>query len=107
MTGGVEVLKPGLETCVQDYPGRKGAFGMGFPPSGPIDHWSFRLANILVGNEPGAAALPALWLGPPAAGSIEPALTDVRRFRRGIWPNGGRGAQGATHGGESRRASGI
>ena len=50
----VTVIKGGLETTVQDYPGRKGAFGMGFPPSGPIDHWSFRLANILVGNAPGA-----------------------------------------------------
>ena len=60
----IEVLKPGLETCVQDYPGRKGAFGMGFPPSGPIDHWSFRLANILVGNEPGAAALECQFIDP-------------------------------------------
>ena len=60
----IEVLKPGLETCVQDYPGRKGAFGMGFPPSGPVDHWSFRLANILVGNAPGAAALECQFIGP-------------------------------------------
>lgn len=60
----IEVLKPGLETCVQDYPGRKGAFGMGFPPSGPIDHWSFRLANILVGNARSAAALECQFIGP-------------------------------------------
>ncbi|MDA0230226.1 MAG: biotin-dependent carboxyltransferase family protein [Proteobacteria bacterium] len=60
----IEVLKAGLETCVQDFPGRKGAFGMGFPPSGPIDHWSFRLANILVGNAPGAAALECQFIGP-------------------------------------------
>ena len=60
----IEVVKAGLETCVQDYPGRKGAFGMGFPPSGPIDHWSFRLANILVGNAPGAAALECQFIGP-------------------------------------------
>jgi len=60
----IEVLKTGLETCVQDYPGRKGAFGMGFPPSGPIDHWSFRLANLLVGNASGAAALECQFIGP-------------------------------------------
>ena len=60
----VTVIKVGLETTVQDYPGRKGAFGMGFPPSGPIDHWSFRLANILVGNAPGAAALECAFIGP-------------------------------------------
>ena len=60
----IEVLKSGLETCVQDFPGRKGAFGMGFPPSGPIDHWSFRLANLLVGNKPGDAALECQFIGP-------------------------------------------
>ena len=60
----VTVIKGGLETTVQDYPGRKGAFGMGFPPSGPIDHWSFRLANILAGNPPGAAALECAFIGP-------------------------------------------
>ncbi len=60
----IEVLKTGLETCVQDYPGRKGVFGMGFPPSGPIDHWSFRLANLLVGNKPGDAALECQFIGP-------------------------------------------
>ena len=60
----VTVIKGGLETTVQDWPGRKGAFGMGFPPSGPIDHWSFRLANVLVGNPPGAAALECAFIGP-------------------------------------------
>ena len=60
----ITVTKGGLETTVQDYPGRKGAFGMGFPPSGPIDHWSFRLANVLVGNAPGAAALECAFIGP-------------------------------------------
>ena len=60
----VTVIKGGLETTVQDYPGRKGAFGMGFPPSGPIDHWSFRLANVLVGNAPGTAALECAFIGP-------------------------------------------
>ena len=35
LTMAVTVIKGGLETTVQDYPGRKGAFGMGFPPSGP------------------------------------------------------------------------
>ena len=60
----VTVIKGGLETTVQDYPGRKGAFGMGFPPSGPIDHWSFRLANVLAGNAPGTAALECAFIGP-------------------------------------------
>jgi urea carboxylase len=60
----LEVLKPGLETSVQDYPGRIGYWNQGFPPSGPMDSWSFRLANVLVGNAPGAAGLECQYVGP-------------------------------------------
>lgn len=60
----IEVIKPGLETSVQDWPGRLGYWNQGFPPSGPMDSWSFRLANVLVGNEPGAAALECQFMGP-------------------------------------------
>ena len=60
----VQVIKKGLETSVQDYPGRIGALNLGFPPSGPMDSWSFRLANILVNNEPGIAALECQFMGP-------------------------------------------
>ena len=60
----LEVIKPGLETSVQDYPGRIGYWNQGFPPSGPMDSWSFRLANVLVGNPPGAAALECQFVGP-------------------------------------------
>ncbi len=60
----VKVIKKGLETSVQDYPGRIGTLNLGFPPSGPMDSWSFRLANVLVQNEPGAAALECQFMGP-------------------------------------------
>jgi len=60
----VQVIKKGLETSVQDYPGRIGTLNLGFPPSGPMDSWSFRLANVLVGNEPGTAALECQFMGP-------------------------------------------
>src|SRR5438093_5009951 len=60
----LEIVGPGLGTCVQDYPGRIGYWAQGFPPSGPMDSWSFRLANRLVGNPPGAAALECQFLGP-------------------------------------------
>ena len=53
----IKVVKKGLETSVQDYPGRIGTLNQGFPPSGPMDSWSFRLANVLVQNDPGAPAL--------------------------------------------------
>lgn len=60
----IKVLKAGLETSIQDYPGRIGYWNQGFPPSGPMDSWSFRLANVLVGNPPGAAGLECQFLGP-------------------------------------------
>jgi 5-oxoprolinase (ATP-hydrolysing) subunit C len=59
-----EVLKPGLETSVQDFPGRLGFWEQGFPPSGPMDSWSFRLANLLVGNPEGEAGLECQFVGP-------------------------------------------
>ncbi|MDB5526640.1 MAG: aminopeptidase [Rhizobium sp.] len=64
MTGRfVKVLKPGLETTVQELPGRIGYWEQGFPPSGPVDSWSFRLANLLAGNERDTAALECQFLG--------------------------------------------
>ena len=60
----VQVIKKGLETSVQDYPGRIGTLNQGFPLSGPMDSWSFRLANVLVENDPGAAALECQFMGP-------------------------------------------
>ncbi|MEJ8571420.1 biotin-dependent carboxyltransferase family protein [Microbaculum marinum] len=59
-----EVINPGLETSVQELPGRIGYWEQGFPPSGPMDIWSFRLANLLVGNAREAAALECQFLGP-------------------------------------------
>ena len=60
----VKVIKKGLETSVQDYPGRIRTLNLGFPSSGPMDSWSFRLANVLVENEPGTAALECQFMGP-------------------------------------------
>ena len=59
-----EVIRKGLETSVQDYPGRIGSLNQGFPASGPMDSWSFRLANLLVGNKSDAAALECQFMGP-------------------------------------------
>ncbi|MFN0218039.1 MAG: urea carboxylase [Hyphomicrobium sp.] len=60
----IEVLSPGALTSVQDYPGRIGYWAVGAPPSGPMDHLSFRLANRAVGNAEGAAALEITLSGP-------------------------------------------
>ena len=59
-----KVIKKGLETSVQDYPGRIGFLNQGFPPSGPMDSWSFRLSNLLVGNSESSAALECQFMGP-------------------------------------------
>jgi len=60
----VEILAPGTMTSVQDYPGRLGYWDVGVPPSGPMDARSFRLANRLVGNDEGTAALELTLSGP-------------------------------------------
>ncbi|HEX4791048.1 MAG TPA: 5-oxoprolinase/urea amidolyase family protein, partial [Actinospica sp.] len=64
MRNGLEVLAPGVQTAVQDLGGRRGLWGVGVPPSGAYDPLSFALANLAVGNDPGAAGLEAVLLGP-------------------------------------------
>ncbi|MFC7343086.1 biotin-dependent carboxyltransferase family protein [Saccharopolyspora griseoalba] len=59
----VIVRSPGLYTTVQDS-GRDGHYEIGMPPSGAMDQFSYRSANLLVGNPEGAAALEATYIGP-------------------------------------------
>jgi biotin-dependent carboxylase-like uncharacterized protein len=59
----IEVIKPGLATSVQDA-GRPGYYNLGIPLSGALDQFALRAANLLVGNDEGAAALEASLLGP-------------------------------------------
>ena len=59
----IKVLKPGLATAIQDL-GREGYYHLGIPPSGAMDSYALRAANLLVGNAPGAAALECTLLGP-------------------------------------------
>lgn len=60
----VDVLQPGTQTTVQDFPGRTGYWHVGVPPSGPMDSLSFRLANRLLGNSSDAAGLEITLNGP-------------------------------------------
>jgi antagonist of KipI len=57
------VIKPGMLTTVQDL-GRWGFQAQGVPVAGPMDPWSHRLANALVGNDREAATLEITLLGP-------------------------------------------
>ena len=59
----VKVITPGLSTTVQDL-GRPGYYHLGIPLSGGMDRFALRAANMLVGNEEGAAVLEAVFLGP-------------------------------------------
>ncbi|MGY3129798.1 biotin-dependent carboxylase-like uncharacterized protein [Bradyrhizobium sp. USDA 4501] len=59
----VRVLKPGLATTVQDL-GRPGYYHIGIPLSGGMDRHALVAANLLVGNDAGAAVLEAVFIGP-------------------------------------------
>jgi len=69
----LEVLDGGIQSLIQDYPGRTGYWQVGVPPSGPMDSWSFRMGNLLLGNEEGLPGIELTLKG----GSY--------RFRGGVW----------------------
>ena len=60
----IDVLRAGTQTMIQDYPGRRGYWHVGIPPSGPFDNWSFRLGNRLLGNDENCAGLEITMDGP-------------------------------------------
>lgn len=59
----IRVKAPGLATSVQDL-GRPGYYHLGIPISGGMDRFALRAANMLAGNEEGAAVLEAVFMGP-------------------------------------------
>ena len=60
----IDVLNAGVQTTIQDYPGRIGYWNVGVPPSGPMDSLAFRLANRLVNNPDNSAGLEITLAGP-------------------------------------------
>ncbi|MHB1145747.1 MAG: urea carboxylase [Thiobacillus sp.] len=60
----LDVIEPGVQSSIQDWPGRTGYWDVGVPPSGPMDALALRLANKLAGNAEGAAALELTVAGP-------------------------------------------
>ncbi|PZF86885.1 biotin-dependent carboxyltransferase family protein [Micromonospora deserti] len=87
MTGGVEVLRAGALTTVQDL-GRPGWAHLGVPRSGALDPAALRLANRLVGNPESAAGLEITLTGcelrftRATAVAVTGAEADVRVDRR-------------------------
>jgi biotin-dependent carboxylase-like uncharacterized protein len=53
----LRVINGGIETLVEDWPGRLGYLGKGMSASGAFDNVALGLANILVGNAAGEAGL--------------------------------------------------
>src|SRR5215207_45529 len=86
------VVRPGLLTTVQDL-GRWGFQDRGVPVAGPMDSFSHRLANRLVGNDDQAAALEVTLVGPElratgelvcaVAGALFELFVDDRRVDGG------------------------
>src|SRR3954462_9649992 len=61
--GSLRVIRAGLHTTVQDA-GRWGFQSQGVPVAGAMDLFAHRVANAVVGNEPGAATLKVTLTGP-------------------------------------------
>ena len=59
----IEVIQPGALSTVQDL-GRPGYESSGVSPGGAVDRQALRMANLLVGNPQGAAALELCVTGP-------------------------------------------
>ena len=59
----LRVVQPGLLTTIQDL-GRQNAIASGVPPGGAMDRFAHTAANLIVGNERGAATLECTIRGP-------------------------------------------
>jgi antagonist of KipI len=71
----LRVEKPGLLTTVQDL-GRLNAMSSGVPPGGAMDRFAHRAANLLVGNDEGAATLECT-VSAPVLVALRPCLVAI------------------------------
>jgi antagonist of KipI len=73
------IVRPGMLTTVQDL-GRWGHQDLGIPVAGPMDAYSHRYANALLGNDDDDAALEVTLIGPEieAAVAVTCAVTGAR-----------------------------
>jgi len=70
----IDVMEAGVQTSVQDWPGRIGYWHVGVPPSGPMDAYAHRMANRLVGNAPAAVGLECTLSGPTLRFNVESVI---------------------------------
>jgi urea carboxylase len=70
----VDVLQPGTQSFIVDYPGRLGYWDIGVPPSGPMDPLACRIANRIVGNKESAAALELTITGPTLKFNVDSVI---------------------------------
>ncbi len=59
----VNVISAGISTTIQDL-GRPGYYHLGIPMGGAMDRLALKTANLLVGNDEGAAGLESVFVGP-------------------------------------------
>src|SRR5260370_40322648 len=71
----LRVEKPGLSTTVQAL-GRLNAMSAGVPTGGAMDRFAHRAANLLAGNDEGAATLESTLNGPPLV-ALRPCLVAI------------------------------
>ena len=64
MGGQITVVRPGVQTTVQDVRGRQGYWDVGVPPSGAFDDLTLGLLNAALGNSDTAAGLECVMVGP-------------------------------------------
>jgi len=60
----INIVSPGLQTTIQELPGRLRSRGYGVSTAGPLDDFSFRVANFLVGNQTEKASIEMQFSGP-------------------------------------------
>ncbi len=70
----IDVLEAGVQTTVQDWPGRLGYWQIGVPPSGPMDAFAFRLANRLLDNSPDSPGLEMTVCGPMLKFNVDASI---------------------------------
>ncbi len=93
----VDILDGGIQTTVQDYPGRQGLWAVGVPPSGPMDAYAHRMANHLLGNDALAATLEMTLQGATLSFNSDCTIALAGADMEATVSGGGNGGNGQRH----------